>query len=448
MKKIIIGIACVLVLSITIFNVKSKEFFVEINSVEEVEPAYKEIETTHVEPEKTVRIVLTGNNYTTIYHSQINLKSTKLNVYYGKNYKNKKNCKNINIEKDSKYFKNNNVIKVESTEKINWEKDNTGENSEYQGMFYIYNTTSGLVVVNQLNMEDYIASVIASEIGEDSPEEALKAQAICARTFITNSKPKEYKTYDANGDDSTAYQVYNRTTVGKKCIKAANDTKNLVMTYKNKTINAHYFSTSCGYTTDYKIWGRKKQNYLKGCCTLNKRQNSDITKENNFKKFIQSKPKAYESDYPFYRWNVYITNEQAQNSIASTAGINVGTIRKIEVNSRGSGGIASQITVYGSKSQIIMNNQNQIRKALCSYFAEINLNDGSVRTKMEMLPSAFIYIENVYDNGSVVGFKIYGGGFGHGSGMSQNGAKEMAEDGMTYEQILKTFYNGIVIEKC
>lgn len=445
LKKIVIGIVCVLVLSMTIFSVKSKEFFVKVKLAENAKPVSNQVETTtSTEPEKTVRIVLKGNNYTTIYHSEVSVKSEKLNIYYGEKYKSKKNCKKICIEKDDKYFKKNNVIKIEASSNISWEKDESSENPTYPGMFYIYNTTSGLVVVNEVNMEDYIASVIASEIGEDSPEEALKAQAVCARTYIVNANAEEYDEFEADGDDSTSYQVYNRVETGEKCKKAANATKNLVMKYKNKTINAYYFSTSCGYTTDYKIWGRKKQKYLEGCCTL-KKQRSDITDESNFAKFIKSTPKSYEDDYPFYRWNVYVSNEQVQNAISNTAGVDVGYISQIKVNERGTGGIVSQMTVYGNKRQLIMNNQNQIRKALCSYYAEIKLNDGSVRTKMDMLPSAFISIENVYEEGSVVGFKMYGGGFGHGSGMSQNGAREMAKQGKTYEEILKKYYNGIKI---
>ncbi|MFQ9515633.1 MAG: SpoIID/LytB domain-containing protein [Eubacterium sp.] len=449
MKKIVGGFICVLILSMTIFCIKSQEFFVKIENLKKAKPVSETVKTTQKESGKTVRIVLKANNYTSIYHSEINLTSNNLKVYYGKNYENKKSCKKINIEKNDKLFKNSKVIKVESSHMINWKKnDEDGGTVSYEGMFFIYNTTSGLVVVNQLDLEAYVASVISSEIGEDSPEEALKAQAVCARTFITDSNPEEYKEYKANGDDSTAYQVYNKTTTGEKCRKAAVETKNKIMTYKGKCITAYYFSTSCGYTTDYKIWGRKKQKYLAGCSTLKKESGIDITKEDNFKRFIMSTPKSYESECPFYRWNVYVTNEQVQNSISSTAGINVGEISKIEVNSRGCGGIASGVTVYGEKGQIIMNNQNQIRKALCSYYGEINLNDGSIRTKMEMLPSAFIYIENVYDSGKVCGFKIYGGGFGHGSGMSQNGAREMAKKGMKYKKILKLFYNDIVIEDC
>lgn len=447
MKKNVIGILCVLVLSLTIFNIKSQEFFVKIDQIKQVKPVSENVETTQKsEKPKTVRIVLKNNNGNSIYHSNVKLKSKNLNVYYGKNYKTKKFCKKIEIAKDSKYFKKSNVIKIDCRDKIQWTKEGAKDSVSYQGMFYIYNTKEGLVVVNRVDMEDYVAGVIASEIGENSPGEALKAQAVCARTFISKSNPKEYKKYKANGDDSVSYQVYNKVTAGKNCTKAAKETKNQIILYNGKPITAYYFSTSCGYTTDYKIWGRKKQNYLKGGCTLNSPSGDDIRNEKTFEKFIKSKPQSYESECPFYRWNVYLTKEQIQNAVSQVVGEDTGDIKKIEINSRGTGGIASQITIYGKNRQVSITNQNQIRKALCSYYGEIKLNDGSVRTKMEMLPSAFISIENIYDSGKLCGFKIYGGGFGHGSGMSQNGAREMAKNGMKYDEILKFFYNDIAIE--
>ena len=112
------------------------------------------------------------------------------------------------------------------------------------------------------------------------------------------------------------------------------------------------------------------------------------------------------------------------------------------MNGRGEGGIASQITAYGSKKQIIIKKQSDIRKAFCSIYAKIKLQNGEVRTGMEMLPSAFIHIQKTGDN-----YKIYGGGFGHGSGMSQNAAIEMAKEKMAYDEILKKFYNNVELIK-
>lgn len=138
-------------------------------------------------------------------------------------------------------------------------KDETNMQS-YKGIFYIYKESSGLVLVNQVGMEDYVAAVISSEIGEESPKEALKAQAVCARTYIMKSQGKKYKKYNAKGDDSVSYQVYNKNVPGENSIKAANETKGTVMKYKGKLINAYYFSTSWGYTTDYRIWGKRNRN--------------------------------------------------------------------------------------------------------------------------------------------------------------------------------------------
>lgn len=398
------------------------------------------------EKKRQVRIIISNNNYTSIYHSKIEMRAESMQVYYGKQYGSKKSVKSLTVDTDSKYFKNSSIIKVEAKTAICWENYGiSNEEKIYEGIFYIYKTKNGLVAVNQLDLEDYVAAVISSEMGETFPLEALKAQAVCARTYIMNSKPQEYSAYDANGDDSTAFQVYNRILPGEKCKKAAKETRNKIMTYKGKLIKACYFSTSCGYTTNYKIWGRKKLKYLNGCCVSE--TGFDIDSEADFGNFIKSKPKAYESKELYYRWNVFVTREQITNSVYRVTGVNIGKVNKIEINSRGVGGIASQITVYGDQSQIVMTNQNQIRKALNSYYSEVKLNDGSVRTKMEMLPSAFIYVENAYDNGKLCGFNIYGGGFGHGSGMSQNGAKAMAmaEKKMKYKEILKFFYSDIKI---
>lgn len=445
MKKILVCVTTVLILTVSLFTIKSQEAFVEVSVKEQPTQTKKVEEVTKKEvKEHQVRIIICNNNYTSIYHSQIEMSADKMQIYYGEKYENKKSIDSVSLETDSKYFKENNIVKVEADNTIYWENyGGNDEEKQYAGMFYIYKTDSGLVAVNQLDLDDYVAAVISSEMGEGFPLEALKAQAVCARTYIINSKPKEYKTYNANGDDSISYQVYNSVSPGEKCKRAANATKNKIMTYKGKPIKAYYFSTSCGYTTNYKIWGRNKLNYLSGCCVAS--DTIDIDCEDDFEKFIKSTPKAYESDYPFYRWNVYVTKEQIENSVYRATGTNLGNVYKIEVNSRGAGGIASQITVYGDRTQIVMTNQNQIRKALNSYYSEINLNDGSVRTKMEILPSAFIYVESIYDNDGLSGFKIYGGGFGHGSGMSQNGAKAMAEKEKNYSEILQFFYNNIKI---
>ena len=148
---------------------------------------------------------------------------------------------------------------------------------------------------------------------------------------------------------------------------------------------------------------------------------------------------------PFYRWTTYLTTKQIENSIYKNMAVNVGTINRMEINKRGAGGIVAQMTIYGDKRQISIVNQNQIRKILSSYYSTIKLSDKTKRTKLSMLPSAFISIKSVYKNNKLDGIKIYGGGFGHGSGMSQSAACQMAKKGKGYKEILATFYNDVEI---
>lgn len=450
MKKIIIVLSCIIVISVFILNYRCQETIIKIKNIgnedkevvlkasvnqQETKQAQK---TEKINQKKYVDIVIMNNGYTSIYHSKLEIKCKNINIYYGKNFRNKTNSKHVSIGKDSKYFKKSKVLKISSKNRMSLAGHNVEHGSPtYSGVFYVYKTSAGLVLVNHVELEEYIARVISSEIGEEAPIEALKAQAVCARTYILKSKAKEYKKYNAIADDSTDFQVYNRISAGDKCYQAARETAGIVMKYKGKLINAYYFSTSCGYTTDSRIWGKDKRPYLKEQ-NITKKKEENLKDNNIFKKYIKSCPEAYESDYPFYRWKTKLTSEQIVNSIYALTGNNIGKVKNIEINSRGAGGIVSQITVYGSKKQIIIKKQNDIRKALCSVYAKIELNNGEKRNGMNMLPSAFICIEKQKD-----GFKIYGGGFGHGSGMSQNAAIELAKEKQSFDKILKKFYNGV-----
>ena len=447
--KLAVCIFVAVFLSAVIFKVNQVEYIPEYDSGEKSLQAVNseniteiktEAETTTNEESKkdnTVRIVILNNNYITMHYSKFVAKASVLNIYFGENFKNKKSIKKqIDIGTGSKYFKQSNVIKVEPKGEMSILKDEKNMQS-YKGIFYIYKESSGLVLVNQVGMEDYVAAVISSEIGEESPKEALKAQAVCARTYIMKSQGKKYKKYNAKGDDSVSYQVYNKNVPGENSIKAANETKGTVMKYKGKLINAYYFSTSWGYTTDYRIWGIKKQKYLKETNLTTITEN--ISNEKIFDKYIKEKPKSVEKKSPFYRWTTYLTTKQIENSIYKNMAVNVGTINRMEINKRGAGGIVAQMTIYGDKRQISIVNQNQIRKILSSYYSTIKLSDKTKRTKLSMLPSAFISIKSVYKNNKLDGIKIYGGGFGHGSGMSQSAACQMAKKEKVTRKYLQPF---------
>ena len=103
--------------------------------------------------------------------------------------------------------------------------------------------------------------------------------------------------------------------------------------------------------------------------------------------------------------------------------------------------MALEIRASGEKGSVTVETENKIRRALGGEGYEITKQDGSVAASSELLPSAFFTIEKSGDL-----FVIQGGGFGHGIGMSQNGANEMAKQGMDYRKILTLFYQGVTIE--
>lgn len=444
MKKIIVGWVVVLLLTVTVFRIDSAELIKSVKVTGPNKNVVKEEIKTEKKSEKNfkVRIIILDFESKNKCHSQVTLDGKGMKVYSGEKFSKKEETEYLKINANSKLFKKNNVVKVESKRGIVIRNNPNGKIT-YHGSFYIYKENTGIVLVNQVELEKYVAGVISSEIGVKAPKEAMKAQAICARTYITNAKAKEYKKYDAEADDSTDYQVYNRIAPNKDCFGAAEDTKNMIMTYKGKPITAYYFSTSCGYTTDYKIWGREKLPYLSGC-KVAEQWSSEVR---NFDKYIRGKGDGYEKNDPYFRWTCYLSAGQIENSIYLLTGVNIGHFERAEVNARGKGGIASQITIYGDQRQVVVNNQLQIRKMLSSVYMVLKLQDGTEKTGLLMLPSAFITMDTVYNDRVVSGLKIYGGGFGHGSGMSQNGAIEMAKKGKNYKEILNKFYNKIRIQK-
>ena len=105
------------------------------------------------------------------------------------------------------------------------------------------------------------------------------------------------------------------------------------------------------------------------------------------------------------------------------------------------GGVAKELEITGSEGVKTVNGQGQIRSILGNTSLTIRRKDGTTINGFDTLPSAFIAVEK---SGSA--FRIYGGGYGHGAGMSQNGAQGMAKGGSDYEDILKFFYSGTELE--
>ncbi len=280
----------------------------------------------------------------------------------------------------------------------------------YEGKLEIRKTQQGLLVINELPLETYLCYVVPSEMPSEYPQEALKAQAVCARTYARKQMLEgRAKEFFADVDDSVSYQVYNnqgRTTATDSAVK---ETAGIVMRRDGEILDARYYSTSCGMSL-----------------------NMDLSEETVFAAFLAVDNRtAYEAAEPWYRWHTEI-------SLADFPGA-----AEIAVTQRTSGGRAEELEVqYASAGETeTIKGEYAIREFLDGGDPVIYLQDGEEITGMRLLPSAFFVLISRYDDeGLLSGYELKGGGYGHGEGMSQNGAKAMAEEGLGYMEILENYY--------
>ena len=181
----------------------------------------------------------------------------------------------------------------------------------YGGRLEILDTENGLVLVNEIDMEAYLKKVIPSEMPSSYEKEALKAQAVCARTYaFVQSRSNSYSEYGAQIDDSTQFQVYNNVDPDEKTAQAVQETYGKMLYYNENPITAYYFSTSCGTTTNASIWDSDPEDtpYLRCLSLQTARSRLSFASEEAFASFIKKKDfPAYDASYPLYRWNFRTT---------------------------------------------------------------------------------------------------------------------------------------------
>ena len=317
----------------------------------------------------------------------------------------------------------------------------------YSGSLEIKGTPEGLVLVNDLFLEDYLTKVVPSEMPPSYEKEALKAQAVCARTYAYRQiQGNTYSQYGAHVDDSTNFQVYNNTSANDKSTQAVKETYGKMLFYEDKPIEAFYFSTSCGRTADAGVWGTDSGKYPYLRAVEVKEGGKSLGKEDNdgFESYIKREDViAYDTSYPMFRWQTDLPADVASAQISGA-----GQIQDMTVTDRGPGGIAGELTVTGSDGTVTIKGQSAIRSALGNPSLIITKKDGGTMTGSATLPSAFIAIEKRTGEDGSLSFHLYGGGFGHGVGMSQNGAQGMAKTGKGYKQILDFFYHGTELREC
>jgi len=363
----------------------------------------------------------------------------------------------------------------------------------YRGTIEITVEKEGLLIVNEVLLEDYLRNVVPSEMPASYPKEALMAQAICARTYAYSKMINAgLPALGAHVDDSAGFQVYNNIREQDSTTEAVRATHERIAEYQGNPIGTYYYSTSCGVGSDASVWhGGESPAYLTakvispygngaGNGNSNQEPNQEMTdtyvsaaelmEEEKFREWIQKPDTShYEVKEGWYRWSYdvdkldvshmgkvlqerYNTNPnqiliQNENGEFESRNIpELGKIQDIRITKRLSGGVADELIITASETVIKVMTELNIRYVLSDGKTKVLRQSGDYVNASATLPSAFLILDLDMDGDEVIGYSVKGGGFGHGVGMSQNGAKNMAENGMTCEEILSFFYPGVEIK--
>ena len=316
------------------------------------------------------------------------------------------------------------------------DKNGTALEEIFEGKLHFHLEPQGIVVVNEVPMETYLKYVLPSEMPRNFGAEALKAQAVCARTYAyVHMNNQSYAKYGANIDDTTSFQAYHNTYRTEETDKAVDETVGEVATCNGELISCYYFSTSPGVTNNVTSWGGGESEYI-SCSGLEFTTGLDLTKSSDFSRFMTAKVVSYDAVSNYYRWKAIL-------DISTVRDKEKGALKTVNVKKRNEAGYVTQLELNYENKTVTLQKENEIRKVLGEYLQEVILQNEQIRTDLTRLPSACFEVL-VNADGQIV---LRGGGNGHGIGMSQYGARGMAEKGYSYKEILDYYYENIIIKK-
>jgi stage II sporulation protein D len=331
----------------------------------------------------------------------------------------------------------------------------------YRGIFEIvpgYSGSNRFTVVNVLPMQDYLKAVVPNELPIRYGYEAVKAQAIAARNYAIHPREKPWPQFDIC-DSQYCQAYYGSNTEQPQTTKALEETQGLVALYQGDPILALYSSSHGGYSENYEnAFSDVKTErfpgtplpYLKGAPDTGESWN--LSKEADAAAFYSHPdPTSYDILSPYYRWRRHWTVWELESTInrnlseayedtstrpfikpAFPKGCRIGTLKDIKVLERGVSGKVMRMAIEGSAGTWVIEKEFVVRKVF--------------HTEGQFLPSANVIFTCDRDpHGEIREVEAYGGGFGHGVGMSQLGASFMSGHGKSFIEILQHYYHGVTI---
>lgn len=358
----------------------------------------------------------------------------------------------VYIEMGSTGFASYNKFYAEGVAKISVQSKNSSliycDSKPYRGYIYAERRSSGdMVVINKVNTDDYVASVLGKEMSYSWPIEALKAQAVCARNYVL-CRGSAHKAYGFDVCTTTHCQVYGGyESEHANTRRAVEETKGVVAKYNGEVVSLFFFATSSGMTESVEnVWG-SEYGYLK----------------------TVADPYENPNQASKYTWSVRMTKSEVEEKLKN-AGASIGSLSSIRIDSLTQSGRVTKMTFIGTDGSYSPTLE-KCRTVLGLYsqkFTVVSDASSSLMTTAGTASSPYYAINAgggilpisgfsaigaggalntvVIDANAAENYTFNGGGYGHGVGMSQWGARGMAENGFRYDQILHHYFTNITLE--
>ena len=362
--------------------------------------------------------------------------------------------------------------------KFHWERR---EDQQFPGSLRIVREHGKLTAVNILPVEEYLQSVISSEMSAMSNMNLLKAHAVISRGWLLAQIDKSKKLKEASQsytssiekddevirwydrEDHTLYDVcaddhcqrYQGITKAytESAKRAVQETSGMVLMHEGEICDARYSKACGGITENFEnVWEPKEHAYLISVIDNAEKPQGydlDLTKEENAERWIRESPSAFcntadneilsqvlmdfdQETTDFYRWKMSYSQKELSDLIAEKSGIDFGDIRDLLPVERGYSGRLIKLKIVGTKKTMTIGKELEIRRTL---------------SPSHLYSSAFVVDKHDAENGIPQKITLVGAGWGHGVGLCQIGAAVMGARGYSYEEILKHYFKDSRLEE-
>ncbi len=355
---------------------------------------------------------------------------------------------------------------------FHWQKR---ENQRFRGTLKLIRENENITAVNTLPLEEYLTSVISSEMNASSSPELLKAHAIVSRGWLLAQLEKknrkavseiisneeiirwydreDHKNYDFCADDHCQrYQGVTRI-VNEASSNAISETRGLALIYKGKICDTRYSKCCGGFTESFEnVWEPEKHEYLSSVLDYKFEQNgkeTDLRNEKAFDLWLRTRQNFFcntndkkilsqvlvdfdQSTNDFFRWKVEYTQDEISNLIKNKINIDFGQIKDLVPVERGFSGRIIKLKIVGINKTLTIGKELEIRRVL---------------SPSHLYSSAFSVTKTNAGNDIPEKFILGGAGWGHGVGLCQIGAAVMGKLGYSFDEILTHYFQKTKIQK-